>query len=89
MEKSARPSASLKSHRNFEISFWNYMSTFLLWTIQDSPTRSRVTRPPSASFKSHRIFEIIVFSIVDNTGLPNAFAGDPAAVGLLKEPQKF
>ena len=41
-EKSTFPSASLKSHRNFKFSFWNYMSTFLLWTIQNSSrTRAR------------------------------------------------
>ena len=35
-EKSARPSASSKGHRNFKFSFWNYTSTFLVWTIQNS-----------------------------------------------------
>ena len=29
IEKSARPSASLKGHRIFEFSFWDYMSAFL------------------------------------------------------------
>ena len=35
IEKSARPSASLRVHRNVKFSFWNYMSTFVLWTIHN------------------------------------------------------
>ena len=34
-------SASLKSHRNFKFSFWNYMSTFTLWAMQNSDARAR------------------------------------------------
>ena len=71
IEKSARPSASLRLHRNFEFSFWDDMSTFLLWTIQNSFTRARArarvrssvlsalekSARPSASLKGHRNFE--------------------------------
>ena len=39
--RQTRPSASLKSHRNFEFSFWNCMATFLSWTIQTSGARAR------------------------------------------------
>ena len=37
-------SASLKSHRNFKFSFWNCMSTFTLWTIQNSDARAHTVR---------------------------------------------
>ena len=65
-EKSTLPSAPLRSHRNFEFSFWNYMSTMLMWTIQNSVARARLSSVwstierstrPSAPLKSHRNFE--------------------------------
>ena len=42
-------SASLKGNRNFKFSFCNYMSTFLVWTIQNTRARTRAAGdPPTA-----------------------------------------
>ena len=49
IDKSVRPSASLKGHRNFKISFQDYMAVVLLCTIQKSSrVRARTRARPRA-----------------------------------------